>query len=173
MKKIKSVPDSSKFLFFNRYIDLVKSDDLIFSLKENLLSFTDLINGIPAEKLDYKYAEGKWSIKEVVGHIIDTERIFSYRSLRYARKDATPLPGFDENDFANNSNAGQRNIEDLMDEFIAVRHSTVLLFNSFDDDMLDFQGTGSNISLTARAIGFATLGHCIHHSNILLERYLG
>lgn len=122
--------------------------------------------------LNFKYQPNKWTIKEVVGHITDTERIFQYRALRFARKDKTPLPGFDEVHFGNTSNAGQRDIQRLMAEFVAVRQSTILLFNSFEADMLDEKGTASNLEISTRAISFAILGHCIHHIEILDERYL-
>ena len=157
---------------FNTYINKVKAQDLLIGLKENQPIFEQKILSLSEEMLNFKYQPNKWTIKEVVGHITDTERIFQYRALRFARKDKTPLPGFDEVHFGNISNAGQKDIQKLMAEFVAVRQSTILLFNGFETDMLDEKGIASNLEISARAIGFAILGHCIHHIEILNKRYL-
>jgi hypothetical protein len=124
------------------------------------------------DKFDYRYAEGKWTIKEIIQHIIDTERIFAYRALRISRNDQTPLPGFDENDFANNTAAQTRGLQDLLTEFSAVRHSNLLLFKSFSDEQLLQVGIASEHSISVRAIGFILIGHQKYHQKVFEERYL-
>ena len=130
------------------------------------------LNAIPKDKLEYRYAEGKWTVKEIIQHIIDTERIFAYRALRVARNDKTALPGFEENDYALTGNANARTLESLLAEYKAVRQATIALFNSFSDDMLKHIGTASNSPISARAIGFIIIGHEAHHCNVIKERYL-
>lgn len=124
------------------------------------------------EKRSYRYAEGKWTIKEVLQHIIDAERVFAYRALCIARKDATPLPGFDENVYAENCKAEQRKWKDMINEFIAVRLSSESLFASFDDEQSETSGTASGKSIYVAAIGFIIAGHAIHHSKVVKEKYL-
>jgi hypothetical protein len=124
------------------------------------------------DKFDYRYADGKWTIKEIIQHIIDTERIFAYRALRISRNDQTPLPGFDENDFANNTTAQTRGLQDLLTEFSAVRHSNLLLFKSFSDEQLLRVGIASEHSISVRAIGFILIGHQKYHQKVFEERYL-
>src|SRR5690348_6196592 len=118
--------------FYHNYIKQVPEDDLMTSFKNQTPALIKFFESIPANKIDYAYAEGKWTIKEVVQHIIDAERIFTYRCLRFARKDSTPLPGFEENLFAETAKADKRNWNDLLEELKAVRKSTELLFGSFD-----------------------------------------
>ena len=128
-------PDLSKVPeYFHRYINQVAEDDLSIALEKQAASFLKFLENIPADKIDYQYAEGKWSVKELLLHIIDTERIFAYRALCIARKDVTPLPGFDENSYADNSKAVQRDWKELLEEFKIVRRSTQLLFSSFDQE---------------------------------------
>ncbi len=165
-------PDPSTYppYFFN-YIKLVDENDV----KEALANQTELaetfFNSVPEEKYDYKYAEGKWSIKEALQHIIDTERVFTYRSLAFSRKDINILPSFDDKSYAVNANGGQREWRDLVDEFLAVRKSTQLLFNSFSPEQLDSLGKASDYQMNANAMGYTIAGHLIHHINIIKERY--
>jgi uncharacterized damage-inducible protein DinB len=161
------VPD-----YFHNYINQTDGDDLMKVLKNQTLSFEEFLNEIPKSKRNYRYAEGKWSIKEVLQHIIDAERVFAYRALCFARKDATPLPGFEENDYAANSKADQRKWKDLIKEFETVRRSTETLFDSFDDEQLDTAGTASGKSNYVLAIGFIIAGHANHHIKVTKERYL-
>ena len=135
-------------------------------------AFIKFIENIPPDKYDYRYADGKWTVKEVLQHIIDAERVFAYRALRFARKDPTFLPGFDENAFAENAKADKRDWKNLVEEFKVVRMSSEYLFASFDDDQLDATGTSNNNSVYVLGIGFLLIGHCNHHKNILKERYL-
>ena len=132
----------------------------------------NVVKSIPEEKHNYAYAEGKWTVKEVVQHIIDAERVFSYRALRFARKDSTALPGFNENVFAANAKVDKRSWEDLLDELSVVRKSTELLFASFDQDQLEAEGISNNHSIYVLGIGFICAGHCLHHQKVIEERYL-
>lgn len=166
-------PNQNDFApYYGRYIAQVKEEDILdaFANQNNIIK--SFLQSIPAAKWDYAYAEGKWTVKELVQHIIDAERIFAYRALRLARKDETPLPGFDENTYAPASEAGRRTAEALTEEFLAVRKTTELLFKSFTDEMLQFKGVASNQPVSVNALGFITAGHFYHHKNILEERYL-
>lgn len=158
--------------YFYNYIRLVENEDLNTILKTQLTESKAFFNSIPKEKYDYKYAEGKWSIKEALQHIIDTERVFSYRSLVFSRKDTTILPSFDDKSYAANANGARREWNDLVDEFTAVRNSTQLLFNSFSAGQLDSLGKASDYEMNARAMGYTIAGHLAHHLNIIRERYL-
>jgi uncharacterized damage-inducible protein DinB len=157
---------------FSNYINKVVAQDLLTSLQENQQVIEQKILALSEEQLNHKYQVGKWSIKEVIGHLIDTERVFAYRAMRFARKDKTPLPGYDEVLYGDTSNAGQRDIQKLVAEFSTVRQGTILLFESFTEEMLEERGIASNLEVSVRALGFAILGHCIHHLQIIDERYL-
>lgn len=158
--------------YFYNYIRLVENEDLNTILKKQLSESQQFFNSVPKEKYDYKYAEGKWSIKEVLQHIIDTERVFSYRALAFSRKDVNVLPSFDEKNYLANANSAVKEWNDLVDEFTAVRKSTQLLFNSFSTKQLDSVGKASDYEMNARAMGFTIAGHIAHHLNIIKERYL-
>ena len=158
--------------FYHNYIGLVAETDLKKAFQLHETELIQLLNGIPEEKWDHRYAEGKWSIKELVQHMIDAERIFCNRALRFARKDSTELPGFDENLFAETSGAAARNKKDLVDEMATVQKSSSQLFNSFDNEQMEQSGISNGKSIYVKAIGFIIIGHVIHHRNILLERYL-
>lgn len=166
-------PDLSRVgSWYHNYINLVPEDELSQAFIKESISFVRFLETIPADKYDYRYAEGKWTIKEVLQHIIDSERVFAYRALRFARKDATPLPGFDENKFAAAAKADTRNWDKLVEEFKVVRRSSELLFNSFDEEQLDSNGIASNSPNYVLAVGFIIIGHAIHHQKIVKERYL-
>lgn len=158
--------------FYAPYIQALENVHLIEELEISLHELIRFIQNIPMDKFDYRYAEGKWTIKEIIQHLIDTERIFSYRALRISRKDLTPLPGFEENDYIQNTTANNRTIQDLLTEFSAVRHSTILLFKSFSPDQLTRKGIASNVEVSVRAIGFITIGHQKHHQKVFEQRYL-
>jgi uncharacterized damage-inducible protein DinB len=130
------------------------------------------ISNIPIEKLEYRYAEGKWTIKDLLLHLIDAERIFAYRALRIGRGDKTPLAGFEENGYVINANANSRSEESLLKEFELVRKSTLELFKNFTDEQLAYLGTSSDSIISVRAIGFIISGHQNHHIKIIQERYL-
>jgi hypothetical protein len=166
-----TVPDLNRVPpYYHKYISKVKTEDLNESLQSG--DHVSFLKTIPAGKWDYRYAPGKWTIKELVQHIIDTERIFSYRALRFARKDATPLPGFEQDDYVLHAESGNRTPAGLIKEFEAVRTATAALFDSFTENQLESEGTASGASVYVRAIGFIILGHSIHHIDVLKERYL-
>lgn len=155
--------------FVRRINEDVSLVDALITGRQEVSSFFD---SIPENKLDYRYEDGKWTPKEVLMHIIDTERIFSYRALRFARKDKVDLLGFDQDAFIPPSNANQREIDSLVEEYKAVRAATIVLFKNFDDTMLKEVGMGSGSPMSVRALGFITLGHEQHHVSLIKERYL-
>ncbi len=130
------------------------------------------LSAIDEAKSAYAYAAGKWTLKEVLQHIIDAERIFNYRALCISRKEKNTLPGFDENEYAANSNGNARKWQDLIDEFVTVRKGTEIMFNSFTDEMLETSGLSNNNPVTVKSLGFITLGHFNHHKKIIKDRYL-
>jgi uncharacterized damage-inducible protein DinB len=161
------VPD-----FYHGYINKVKEDDLMLGLRNSTSQLFDLLESIPEEKHDYAYGEGKWTIKEVVQHMLDAERVFTYRALRFARKDDTPLPGFDENLFAQTAKADKRKWNEMVDEFAALRKASETMFASFDEEQLEQTGTASEHPIYVLGIGFIVAGHVNHHCQIIRERYL-
>jgi uncharacterized damage-inducible protein DinB len=166
-------PDLSRVPeFYHGYINSVKENDLMSGLKSSTTNLFELLSSIPPEKHDYRYADGKWTIKGVVQHMIDGERVFTYRALRFARKDDTPLPGFDENLFAQTARADKRSWNDLVEEFAALRKSSEAMFASFDDEQLEQQGIASESPTYVLGIGFIVAGHVNHHCRVIKERYL-
>ena len=158
--------------FYHNYINLVPHNNLDEAFAVHQTELSDFLKSLPDEKWSYRYAEGKWSIKEMVQHIIDTERIFAYRALAIARGEQAPLPGFDEDSYAAASRADKREIAHLLEELSAVQTSTTILFQSFDEEQLNATGNANGKSIDVNAIGFITVGHVRHHKNILQERYL-
>ncbi|MFT3980734.1 MAG: DinB family protein [Ferruginibacter sp.] len=158
--------------YFSRYIDKVPEAEITeaFAAQQSLVDH--FFRDIPAEKHAYAYAEGKWTLKEMLQHIIDTERIFNFRALCFARKEAQNIPGFEEDDYAANSHANDRSWESLCDELDIVRQSTLRLFNSFNESDLVSSGSANNKPTTVIALGFITVGHVYHHINVARERYL-
>ena len=134
--------------------------------------FPKFLLELPEAKWDYAYGPGKWTLKEVLQHIIDTERVFAYRLLRISRGDKTPLPGFDENEYVNMSNARDRDPDALIDEYINVRRSTISLIDSLPNDVLLKMGTASDHPISVRALVYIIAGHEQHHLSIIRERYL-
>jgi uncharacterized damage-inducible protein DinB len=158
--------------YFYNYIKLVEDEDLNTVLNNQLAVLVPFLNLIPEEKHLYKYAEGKWTIKETVQHIIDAERVFAYRAMAFSRKEINALPSFDDKSYAANSNANSRKWKDLVEELTAVRKSTIYLFNSFTSEQLDTVGIASHNQINAKALGYIIAGHATHHINIIQERYL-
>lgn len=158
--------------YYNTYISKVGALALKDGLSSNCKTIELFLKSLPEDKLEYKYAEGKWTIKDILQHLIDTERVFTYRALRIARKDKTPLPGYDENAFATTSVADARSFDSLLVEYKSVRAATVSLFNSFTETMLKEKGIASGSAISVRAIGFILIGHENHHCEIIKERYL-
>ncbi|SEP61370.1 DinB family protein [Flavobacterium urocaniciphilum] len=169
---MKNIERSEYSDYFEYYINLNPNDTIIEGLENQLKATTDFFKNIPSEKLEYQYEVGKWTPKDILQHLIDTERVFSYRALRFARFDETPLSGYEENDFAASANANLRSIEELIEEYVIARKSTILLFKSFSDIMLESVGVASGASNSVRAIGYVITGHDIHHINVIKERYL-
>jgi hypothetical protein len=157
--------------FYHTYVKTV-GEDVVADLNRQLLSIPQFIRNIPAQKEDYAYAPGKWTVKEVFGHLIDTERVMAYRALRIARADETPLAGFEENDYAAQSHYHERSMESLAAEFEVLRKSNMFLFESFNDEELKRMGTASGKNVSVRALLFIVAGHVNHHKRILEERYL-
>ena len=167
-------PDASEYLqYYGKYVDRVPDGDLLQTLRAQLDETLALVRGLPEEQGGHRYAPGKWSIREVVGHVIDAERIFAYRALRIARGDTTPLPGFDENAYAAASEADARTLAGLADELEHVRLSNIAMLRGLSDEALARRGTASDAPVSARALAWIIAGHVIHHSNVLSERYLG
>ena len=158
--------------FYHNCINQVPDDDLLTAFRNQTTYVTDFFKAIPANKIDYAYAPGKWTIKESLQHVIDAERVFSYRALRFARKDPTPLPGFDENLFTANSKASGRSWDDLLAEFTSVRSASEWLFRSFDADQLESGGVSNNNSIYVLGLGYVVVGHSLHHVRLFRERYL-
>lgn len=159
--------------YYKNYLDLVSDEySLIEELEIALHRFIKFVQDIPMDKFDYRYQEGKWTIKDIIQHLIDAERIFSYRALCFARKDSTELPGFEENDYVDHARANSRSIMDLLTELSAVRHATLCLFKSFDEEALKRIGIACNAPMSVRAIGFVIIAHQNHHQKVFIERYL-
>jgi uncharacterized damage-inducible protein DinB len=158
--------------FYKGYVDHVKEMDVIEALKFSSEQTLKMISSIPESKGEYRYAEGKWSIKELLNHMIDVERIMCYRALRFARNDKTDLPGFEENDYAPEANAHARTIAQLADEAKRLRATTIDMFASFTPEMMKREGTANKNKLSVLTLGYVVSGHESHHRQILKERYL-
>ena len=158
--------------FYQNYISKAPDENVVKAIEKNARNFRKLLKKIPKKKIDYAYAEGKWTIRELVQHVIDAERVFSYRATSIARKDATPLPSFDENVWAANSQASNRSWKDLMKEFQSLREANEALFSSFSEEQLRSIGTASNKQVNVLALGYILAGHVEHHIGIIKERYL-
>jgi len=158
--------------FYENYIHSLGEVELLEILNQSSVQLIELISNLTEEKLNYGYAKGKWSIKEILQHLIDTERILSYRALRFSRNDLTDIPGFNEDFYVENSNGKTRSKESLLNEFSLVRNSTIALFNSFSDKMLTNLGTANNSKMSVRALGFIIAGHQTHHLKVIKEKYL-
>jgi hypothetical protein len=164
---INTIPD-----FYKTYIDVLENVTLIDELEISLHEFRKFVQDIPMDKFDYRYEKDKWTIKDIIQHLIDSERIFSYRALRFARNDTTILPSFDENNYAENTIANNRSIQDLLSEMAVVRQATLSLFKSFSQDQLMKYGIASDKKIQVCAIGFVIIGHQKHHQKVFIERYL-
>ena len=158
--------------FYHNYLRQVAHLTLADALAQHSTELPTLLRDVPEEKWSFRYAVGKWSIKEVVQHIIDAERIFCYRALSFARGEKAAFPGFDENEYAAAARADNRTKRDLLQEFDVVQQGSSLLFASFDEAHLAASGTANNNSIYVEAIGYIIAGHCRHHVQILRERYL-
>ena len=158
--------------FYKNYVKQIEETDLLQALRISGHRCLELVHAIPEDKEDYRYADGKWSIRELLCHMIDAERIFTYRALRFARNDKTPLAGFEENDYASQANASGRSLQKIASEMAHLRSSTIDLFESFTPEMLIRKGAANNNELSVIVLGFIIAGHETHHCNVLKERYL-
>jgi hypothetical protein len=158
--------------YFGRYINQVPEVDLEQAFYNQRKIVPAFLSSITEDKSLHTYAEGKWTLREMLQHIIDTERIFNYRALCISRKESVSLPSFDENFYATNSNANRRNWQSLIDEFFHVRISTEDLYKSFTEEMLEQKGIANNKSINVASIGFISIGHVYHHKQVIEERYL-
>lgn len=158
--------------YYDYYINLIPEGDIISALENNHKETLEFMKNIPVGKIEFKYADNKWTVKQVLNHIIDTERIFSYRALRFSRGDSQALLPYDENFYAANANLTRTDLKLLTEEFDAVRKATILQFKQLSDKELLLKGTTSAGENNVLAIGFCICGHTKHHLNIIKERYL-
>jgi hypothetical protein len=166
-------PDASEYPpFYARYVASVPEADVVAALRDSAREIVGVLAAIPDARGGFRYGPDKWTIREVVGHMIDAERIFSYRALRLARGDATPLPGFEENDYARTAGSDTRSLADLVDELRVVREGTVRLFQSFPSEAWTRRGMVNGREVSVRALAYITAGHARHHLGVLRERYL-
>ncbi len=173
MKRITKPEPAEYPPYASIYIDLVPNDGrLLEHFESNATATAAFIESLPASKLAYRYEEGKWTIKEIMGHLIDDERVYVYRALRFARNDATALPGFDQDHFTRYSNSNSRSAGDLLQEFALVRRSTIAFFSSLDDDALVRSGVADGNRASVRALGYHIAGHELRHLTVIRERYL-
>lgn len=158
--------------YYETYISKAGSLPINEGFKANADIIVEFLTAIPKEKLEFRYAEGKWTIKEILQHIIDTERIFTYRALCIARRDKTSFPGYEQDDYVATCNANDRTMQQLIADYKSVRLATMHLFESFSEDMLTQIGIASDSRLSPRAVAHILLGHENHHCEIIKERYL-
>ena len=156
---------------YHRYISLVAGNDILASLDEQRRRMILLLSGLSEADGELRYAPGKWSAKEVLGHVNDVERIFAYRALRIARHDSTPLEGFEQDDYVRNGPFGQRPLADLIEDFIAVRRATLSLLRNLDEAAWSRRGIANKNEVTVRALAYIVAGHELHHRGVLEEKY--
>jgi hypothetical protein len=157
--------------YYDRYIALVSGEDILATLDQQRRKMILLLSGRDEEDGNFRYAPDKWSAKEVLGHVCDAERVFAYRALRIARADATPMEGFEQDDYVRNGPFAQRPLSDLVEDFIAVRRATLSLFRSLDEAAWSRRGVANKNEVTVRALAYIIAGHELHHRRILEERY--
>jgi hypothetical protein len=158
--------------YYKQYIDRSTSEDLIKELQYQLQTFGEFINSLPADKLEFRYAEGKWTVAQVIQHLIDSERIFGFRLLNFVRHGMMEIPGFDQEAFANNTDVSRRTKESFMEEFDALRKSTIAFLKSITPEQSLIVGKANNVNISVRAIGYVCYGHVEHHASVIRERYL-
>ncbi|MGB0974538.1 MAG: DinB family protein [Flavobacteriaceae bacterium] len=167
-----NLPSNEYVAYQKMYLDLVDDQPIVEVLQKSLHEFENFISELTDEQMNYAYQKGKWTIKEVVLHMIDTERIFQYRALRFSRKDQTHLPGFSENDFVPHSNANLRTKASLVQEYKGVRMSTIVLYETFNSSVEELIGNSSGGTMSVRALGYLIVGHQAHHLSVIKERYM-
>ncbi|MFT3746703.1 MAG: DinB family protein [Agriterribacter sp.] len=157
--------------FSETYVSLVETGDVRVMLKDSLKPMGYFLHAIPLEKADYAYAEGKWTVKQILQHCIDTEKVFAYRAMCIARGEQQPLPGFDQDQYADNVDVSKRPLEGLKEELLLTRTASVLLFENLRDEDLNKRGTASNHPVTVLSYGYIVIGHWRHHEKIFREKY--
>ncbi len=168
-----SRPEKNEYAaYYETYVSLVEETDVVSVMENQLSEVQDLLAGISEEKSNFRYADGKWSIKELLGHLIDGERIFAYRALRVARADKTPMEGFEQDGYIENGNYDKRTFADLIKEFSMLHQADVIFFKSLSDEAWLRVGTANDTEVSVRALAYIMVGHIRHHTNILRERYL-
>ncbi len=168
-----SRPDAGEYPpYYHTYIGKVNTDDLISALEEGKGNFLSFMALVPADKLEYRYQEGKWTIKELIIHLMDAERIFTYRALRFSRGDSTSLAGFNEDEYVPNSGADERSLQNLLQEYAALRQSTIEFFKNLSPEMMLRTGIANGQEISVRSLGYIIPGHEIHHLAVIRERYL-
>ncbi|HYJ45426.1 MAG TPA: DinB family protein [Pyrinomonadaceae bacterium] len=166
-------PQTTDYLpYYERYVSLVPEGSILDTLAGQLDSTLALLRSVSEERALYRYAPDKWSIKELVGHVIDGERIFAYRALRFSRNDQTHLPGFEQDDYIRNASFDQCKLSDLVDEFEHVRRGNLLMFRQLTDAAWERRGVASEAEVSVRALAFIMAGHELHHMNVLKNKYL-
>ena len=158
--------------YCEKYLSLIQGNDILVTLDEQRRQMVLLLSGRTEADGDLRYAPEKWSLKEVLGHINDTERIISYRALRISRGDATPIEGFEQDDYVRNGPFGRRLLADLIEDYIAVRRATVSLFRNLDEAAWTRRGVANKNEVTVRALAYIIAGHELHHRRIIEEKYL-
>jgi uncharacterized damage-inducible protein DinB len=170
---ITTQPETTEYApYYGKYIALVPKEDVVATLSRQLDETLSTLRGLTEAQADSRYAPGKWSIKELVGHVIDGERIFAYRALRFARNDSAALAGFEQDDYVRAGDFGNRQLSDLADEFEHVRRANLFLLRSLDDEAWLRRGTASDNEVSVRALAYIMAGHEVHHMQILRTRYL-
>jgi uncharacterized damage-inducible protein DinB len=159
--------------YYDRYISLVPKGDILQILDEQMKQTVSLLKDVSEEKGLFRYAPEKWSLKEVLGHLADTERIMAYRILTIARGGKIPLPGYDIDGYVSNASFNRERVEDLLDHFSVVREATIQLLKSIDEEKGELRGVANNFEVTVRALVYIIAGHELHHRQILQDRYLG
>ncbi len=154
------------------YLATVPEVNLVEELEISVHRFIRFAREIPMDKYDFRYAEGKWTIKDIIQHLIDVERVFSYRAMAFARAEAQSLPGFDQEAYAEQAFGHKRHLTSLLSELSEVRHASITLFKGFSDEILMRKGMANGAQVSVRAIGFALIGHQNHHEAVFRERYL-
>ena len=166
-------PDETEYAhYYGKYVSLVAGDDVLAALGDQLAATLALLRSVPEERANLRYAPGKWSIKELLGHMIDTERIFAYRALRFARGDTTPVPGFEQDGYILNASFDACALDALTAEFESVRRATLFLFKHLDAEAWMRKGVASESEVSVRALAYIIAGHELHHTGILRDRYL-
>lgn len=157
--------------YLQHYLSLVSERDIVSGLQNSKKELLKVLATTTGEKGNYRYAEGKWTVNELLQHIIDTERVFQYRALCIARGEKQSLPGFDQDEYAKNVDVSNRTLEDVLSEFVVVRNSSIYLFKSLNNDQLNAVGLANGMKITPKAYGFLCTGHLRHHVNVLVKKY--